>query len=60
MVQSLPEAELQATDQSLIHGQALHRRGQPEEVAKTIGFLLGDDSSFITGSVIVIDGGQVC
>ncbi|OCK76469.1 short-chain dehydrogenase/reductase SDR [Lepidopterella palustris CBS 459.81] len=36
----------------------LNRRGQPEEIAKLIMFLLSDDSSFTTGSVYGIDGGH--
>lgn len=35
----------------------LKRYGQPEEVARTIAFLLSDASSFITGQSIIIDGG---
>lgn len=35
------------------------RFGQPEEVAALIVFLASDASSFITGEVIRIDGGQV-
>ncbi|GAB6946552.1 3-oxoacyl-[acyl-carrier-protein] reductase [Vulcanisaeta sp. JCM 16161] len=34
------------------------RLGRPEEVAKAVVFLLSDDSSFITGHAIVIDGGE--
>ena len=36
----------------------LGRYGEPEEVARTIAFLLSDASSFITGTSIVIDGGS--
>ena len=39
---------------------ALARRGDPEEVAGVVAFLLGDDSSFINGQVIPIDGGLLC
>lgn len=35
----------------------LKRPGQPEEVAKVIRFLLSDESSFVTGANIPIDGG---
>lgn len=35
----------------------LKRYGKPEEVARTTVFLLGDASSFITGTAIVVDGG---
>ena len=35
----------------------LKRYGKPEEVAHTTAFLLGDASSFITGTTIVVDGG---
>lgn len=33
------------------------RMAQPEEIAKAVRFLAGDDSSFVTGSALTIDGG---
>jgi|SRR5690554_2237316 len=36
---------------------ALKRFGKPEEVAKVISFLASDDSSYIVGQTIVVDGG---
>lgn len=36
----------------------LGRLAEPEEIAATACFLLADDSSFYTGSVLVPDGGQ--
>jgi NAD(P)-dependent dehydrogenase (short-subunit alcohol dehydrogenase family) len=35
----------------------LGRNGTPDEVAAVVEFLLGDDSRFITGTSIVVDGG---
>ena len=37
--------------------QPMNRLGTPEEVAKAILFLSCDDSTFATGSVLVLDGG---
>ncbi|KAJ4156439.1 hypothetical protein NW754_008070 [Fusarium falciforme] len=36
------------------------RWGTPQEVAQLIGFLLGDESRYISGTSIVIDGGLLC
>ncbi len=38
--------------------RALHRQGRPEEVAYAVLFLASDESSFISGHALVIDGGQ--
>lgn len=37
----------------------LGRMGQPEDVANVVAFLCSDMSSYITGQVIVVDGGMV-
>ena len=36
----------------------LGRFGEPREVATVIRFLLGEDSSYITGQTINVDGGH--
>jgi NAD(P)-dependent dehydrogenase (short-subunit alcohol dehydrogenase family) len=36
---------------------ALRRIGDPADVAAAVSFLIGDDARFITGAVLVVDGG---
>jgi 3-oxoacyl-[acyl-carrier protein] reductase len=38
---------------------ALRRLGKPEEIADLVAFLASPRAAFITGSVMVADGGQL-
>jgi NAD(P)-dependent dehydrogenase (short-subunit alcohol dehydrogenase family) len=38
---------------------ALHRPGQPEEMAATIAFLLSDDASYVTCATLLTDAGFI-
>ena len=40
-----------------LSGTPLGRRGEPDDVAYGVLFLASDESSFMTGSELVIDGG---
>jgi NAD(P)-dependent dehydrogenase (short-subunit alcohol dehydrogenase family) len=41
----------------VIENQSLKRRGSAEEVAKVVAFLAGNESSFMTGQTLLVDGG---
>ena len=44
--------------EKLVEAIPLRRLGQPEEVAKAIYFLCTDQSSYVTGTELHINGGQ--
>ena len=50
---------LQGTKDHLNSVIPMKRIGEPIELAKTVLFLASDDSSFITGTEIVVDDGMV-
>jgi 3-oxoacyl-[acyl-carrier protein] reductase len=49
--------ELGMTRKQVIQGIPLGRIGQPEDIAKLVAFLASDDSNYMTGQTIIIDGG---
>jgi len=43
--------------QAMLANTPLGRLGDPEDVAGAVRFLCSDDASFITGEVLLVDGG---
>jgi len=43
---------------NLVKSIPLQRLGTPEDVAKVVGFLCSDGADYITGQVLVVDGGM--
>ncbi len=51
-----PEEEIQ----KILDRSSLHRKADPAEIAKCALFLASDAASFITGQVLIADGGRIC
>jgi 3-oxoacyl-[acyl-carrier protein] reductase len=41
----------------VLASQSIKRRGEVEDVARAIAFFAGDDSGFVTGQTLLVDGG---
>jgi NAD(P)-dependent dehydrogenase (short-subunit alcohol dehydrogenase family) len=41
----------------VIASQSIKRRGEVEDVARAIAFFAGEDSRFVTGRTLLVDGG---
>jgi NAD(P)-dependent dehydrogenase (short-subunit alcohol dehydrogenase family) len=54
-ISELPKSNVE----SVARRYPLRRFGKPEEVAKVALFLASEDSSFMTGSALVVDGGSI-
>jgi 3-oxoacyl-[acyl-carrier protein] reductase len=55
VVSKTPKEKVEA----IIKSSSLGRIGKPEEVAKVVLFLASDDSNYITGQTIIVDGGII-
>jgi NAD(P)-dependent dehydrogenase (short-subunit alcohol dehydrogenase family) len=54
MVAAVPEKVLDRIKAQI----PLRRFGRPEEIARVVGFLAADESSYITGQVWGVNGGM--
>ena len=48
----------QAVKDAALGAIPMKKLGKPEDVAKTVGFLAGEDAGYITGQVVCVDGGM--
>jgi 3-oxoacyl-[acyl-carrier protein] reductase len=50
-------ADQDALWRDVLDGQSIKRRGEVDDVARAIAFFAGDDSGFVTGQTLLVDGG---
>jgi len=53
------EASQQEQMAEMLNRAALRRKGDPEEIATVVEFLISDGASYVTGTDILVDGGTV-
>lgn len=54
----LPQEAVEQMGQQILTGVPQGRFGRPEEIAAPVVFLASDESTFILGAQISVDGGQ--
>lgn len=50
-------ADQEALWRGVLEAQSIKRRGEVEDVARAVAFFAGDDSRFVTGQTLLVDGG---
>ena len=50
-------ADQEALWRDVLEAQSIKRRGEVEDVARAIAFFASDDSSFVSGQTLLVDGG---
>ena len=51
-------ADPETMEAEMLRGLAIKRPATPEEIANVVCFVLSDEASYMTGSIIVADGGE--
>ncbi len=55
-----PYLDSEQGQKAMLSNNPMGRAGEAIEIATTVLFLASDDSSFMTGTELVVDGGQTC
>ena len=57
LLEGIQGGSIEPNRDRLLRMQPMPRIGEPEDIAKMALYLAGDDSSFVTGAAMVVDGG---
>ena len=53
------DAMMEKVREFLLNRQPIHRQGTPEDLAQAVLYFASDRSSYVTGTVLPVDGGQL-
>ncbi len=53
----MSEAIRNLAGEQILKAIPMKRIGKPEEVAAVVAFLAGDEASYVTGQILLVDGG---
>jgi NAD(P)-dependent dehydrogenase (short-subunit alcohol dehydrogenase family) len=56
---ALPKGKEEEILKQVVQGVPMQRTGKPEEIAQVVLFLASDESSFVTGAALYVDGGSL-
>ncbi len=55
-VKTLPEDQARYVEEGIVNNTPLKRQGKPQELANAVSFLLGNDSTYVNGHNLTVDG----
>ena len=58
-LKSRPPDQIEGHMEARKKGNVLHRMGTPEDMANAVLFLASEESSFISGQILCVDGGRM-
>ena len=58
-METMSEADAQAFQERIVNNIPMGRMGEPVDIANGVLYLASDESSYVTGSELVIDGGYI-
>ncbi|KAK6375814.1 hypothetical protein LTS17_007636 [Exophiala oligosperma] len=56
-LEELPPEKKKFVLESLVNSTPLARQGAPEELANAVSYFLSDDSTYVNGTTLIVDGG---